>query len=168
MRQISSALTIVLAAASAWAQGKPVCSLLTASDVAAVGATGAGIETTMPMSQGPTKGESLKLCNWRLTNGGLHLSIARVPPGTSRESLTALLNQSYGKLKAKGWTEEKKDFGNISCSAMTPPPGSQDDPATTGCLTETKGMMISIATLSKTKIPMEKAKALVESAAGRL
>src|SRR5436190_21740027 len=128
MRQTTIGLLMIFAAANAHAQGKPVCSLLSASDVAAIGATGAGIETSMPMSQGPTKGESLKMCNWRLTYGGLHLSVARVPPGTSRESLTALLNQSYGMLKAKGWAEEKKDFGNISCSADKPTPVSKDDP----------------------------------------
>jgi hypothetical protein len=37
------------------AQTKPVCSLLTASDVAALGATGQGIPGEMPMTTGPAK-----------------------------------------------------------------------------------------------------------------
>src|SRR5438105_2104741 len=98
MRQIAIGLTIVCAGASAWAQGKPVCTLLTASDVAVLGATGAGIETGLPASQGPTKGETLKMCKWRLANGGLTLSVARIPPGSSREPLAALMNQSFEAL----------------------------------------------------------------------
>ena len=154
--------------AALWAQKKPVCALLTSKEVAAAGATGHGAEDSVAIDDGPTKGERIQLCNWKTADGQISLSIARMPPGISREALIAQLDGTYAKLRAQGWKEEKKQFGTISCSLMTPPASRPDMPITTGCITETKGKVVSIATLGKTRIPMEKAKALVESAGGRL
>ncbi len=133
MRRIGTLLgqLIVFAATNVWTQGKPVCSRLTASDVSAVGATGQGIPGEMPISGGPTKGETMKMCSWRMQAGGLHLSVSKVPPGMSRDAVIAELNKNYVALKAQGWTEEKKDFGGVFCNLMTPPAGKQDMPATT-------------------------------------
>ena len=88
MRNIAMLLSLflTLAVAKVWAQGKPVCSLLTAGDVSAVGATGQGIPGEMPISNGPTKGDTMKLCSWRLPDG-LHVSLAEMPPGMSRDAL---------------------------------------------------------------------------------
>src|SRR5216684_2842048 len=170
MRQITTSmgLLMVFAGTNVWAQGKPLCSLLTASDVSALGAIGPGIESAIPTGNGAAAGDSVKMCNWRLPSGGMHLGVARIPEGAAREALMAKLNESWAALKTRGWTEEKKDFGGISCTAMTPPSGKKDNPYTTACLTITKGMMVSITTLSMARVPMEKVKALVESAAGRL
>ena len=33
----------------------------------------------------------------------------------------AKIKQAFETLKAQGWTEEKKDFGDIHCARMTPP-----------------------------------------------
>ena len=99
---------ILFTVANAGAQGKPVCSLLTASEVGGVGATGEGIPAEMPISEGATEGETMKMCSWRLPAGGLHVSVAPVPPGLSREAVVAELNKHYAALKAQGWTEEKK------------------------------------------------------------
>jgi hypothetical protein len=133
-----------------------------------LGATGPGIESALPAGKGAAAGDTVKMCNWRLPTGGIHLGAGRIPAGASREALMAKVNESWAVLKTRGWTEEKKDFGGISCTAMTPPPGKKDDPYTTACLTTAKGMMVSITTLSGTRVEMEKVKALVESAAGRL
>ena len=110
----------------------------------------------------------MKMCSWRMQAGGLHVSVARVGQGMSRDAVIAELNKNYAALKAQGWTEEKKDFGSVFCNLMTPPAGQQDAPATTSCLAVTKGMMVSAATITKTRVPMEKLKTLVDSAAGRL
>ena len=110
----------------------------------------------------------MKMCSWRMQAGGLHVSVARMPPGMSRDAVLAELNKNYAALKAQGWAEEKKDFGPVSCNLMTPPPGKQADPTTTSCLVIAKGMMLSAATITMTRLPMEKLKALVDSAAGRL
>ena len=159
---------IVFTAANVGAQGKPVCSLLTATDVTAVGATGEGIPGEMAISEGPTKGDTMKMCSWRLQAGGLHVSVAGMPQGMSRDAVVAELNKNYAALKAQGWTEEKRDFGPVSCNLMTPPAGNQDAPTTTSCLVLAKGMMVSAATITKTRMPMEKLRTLVDSAAGRL
>lgn len=163
-------LLIVFTATNVWAQGKPsqVCSLLTSSDISSVGATGQGIEGAMPISEGPSKEDTVKVCSWRMPTGGLHLSIAKIPQGVSRQAFMAKLNESFATLKAQGWTEEKKDFGRVSCELMTPPSGKQGLPVTTGCLAEDKGMAVSIATLGTTRVPMEKVKALVDGATARL
>jgi hypothetical protein len=171
MRRLATVLTLLMmfTAANVWAQEKSqVCSLLTAGDVSSIGGTGQGIEGSMAISEGPTKGDTVRLCSWRMPPGGIHLSLAKMPPEVPRETLIAKLNETYALLKAQGWTETKKDFGRISCDLMTPPAGKQDNPYTTGCFTDTKGMLVSVATLSKTPIPMEKVKTLVESAASRV
>jgi hypothetical protein len=167
MRQITKlfSLMIVFAGANVWAQGKPLCSLLTASDVSALGVTGPGIENAIPMGNG---GDTAKMCNWRMPTGGITLGAARIPEGAAREAFMSKINESWAALKTRGWTEEKKDFGGISCTAMTPPAGKQNNPYTTACLTITKGMMVSVTTLSRARVEMVKVKALVESAAGRL
>jgi hypothetical protein len=170
MRHITTllGLLIVFTAANVGAQAKPVCSLLTAGDVSEIGATGQGIPGEMPTSQGPTKGETMKMCSWRMQDGGLHVSVAKVPAGMSRDVVLAELNKSYDVLKSQGWTEEKKDFGNVTCILVMPPTGKKDDPANTSCLALAKGMMVSAATITKTRVPMEKLKTLVDSASARL
>ncbi len=161
-------LLIVFTTAHLWAQAKPACSLLTSSEVSAIGATGQGIPSDMPMSNGPAKGETMKMCSWRMPTGGIHLSVARMPQGMSLGAAMAKLNETYTTLKTQGWKEEDGDFGGVKCTLFTPPAGKQDAPTTTGCFTAAKGMVVSISTLGKTRIPMEKVKALLDSAAGRL
>jgi len=168
MRQIATVAVIVFASASLFAQGKAVCSLLTATEVSALGATGQGIPGEMPISDGSKKGDTMKMCSWRMNDGGLHLSLATAPPGMSSDAVLDKVNKPYEQLKSQGWKEEKKDFGNVSCILMTPPAGQKDAPANTSCLTVAKGMMVSAATVTRTIVPMSKIKALVESASGRL
>ena len=163
-----ASLLIVFTATNGWAQKKPICALLTASEVATIGGIGKGTEDSRPILDGPTKGESVKLCNWRTATGAIHLSLARVPPGQTREAMLAQLDSTYATLRSQGWKEEKKEFGTIACSLMTPPLARQDVGQTTGCLTQAKGMVVSVATLGKTRVPMEKVKALMDSAIGRL
>jgi len=103
-----------------------------------------------------------------MPTGGMNLSVAKIPQGGSHGAFIAKFNESYAALKDQGWTEEKKDFGRVSCLLMTPPPGKQDLPVTTGCVAEAKGMVVSISTLGSARIPMEKMKGLVEGAAARL
>jgi hypothetical protein len=170
MRQMTIllGLLMMLAAANVWAQAKPVCSLLTANDLSAAGAAGQGVEGSMPFPDGTPKGGVMNLCNWRMPTGGLMLSASKMPPGVSREAIMATLNQSWSELKTKGWTEEKKAFGGVSCFLMTPPAGDKGSPNPTSCTVFTKGMVLSITTMATTRVPMEKVKALVDSAAGRL
>lgn len=158
---------LMLATLDLQAQSKPVCSLLTASDVAAVGATGQGIPGEMPMGAAG-KGATMKMCSWRMKNGGLYLSANPMPPGASRAGIEAQLTKTYQMLTAQGWKQDKKDFGSVSCNMFTPPAGQKDAPANTSCLAAAKGMMVNADVLSTTPIPMEKLKAIVDAALGRL
>lgn len=125
------------------AQSKPVCSLLTASDVSAIGATGQGIPGGMTIPNGPYKGQTMKMCSWRMKEGGLTLSANPMPPGTSRDALATELNKTYELLTSKGWNREKKDFGNMTCNLFTPPAGDKEAPANTSCLTVAKGTLVN-------------------------
>lgn len=169
MRHITLLCVVVIFTASnIQAQSKPVCSLLTATDVSAVGATGEGIPGEMPMTTGAAKGATMKMCSWRMKAGGLHLSANPMPPGASRAAIEAQLTSTYQMLTSKGWKQEKKLFGDVSCTLFTPPAGEKNAPANTSCLTVAKGMLVNADTISVTPIPMEKLKPLVDSASGRL
>jgi hypothetical protein len=96
------------------------------------------------------------------------MSIAKMPPGASREAVMTMLNQAWSDAKAKGWKEEKKEFGGVSCFLMTPPAGDKSAPKPTACTIFTKGSVLSITTMGTTRVEMEKVKVLVDSAAGRL
>jgi hypothetical protein len=158
---------LMFMASNVQGQSKPVCSLLTATDVSAVGATGEGIPGEMPMGNGAKAG-TMKMCSWRMKAGGLHLSANPTPVGASRAAIEAQLTSTYQKLTSKGWKQEKKDFGDVSCTLFIPPAGEKSAPASTSCLTFVKGMLVNADTISVTPISMEKLKPLVDSASGRL
>lgn len=161
---------IALSGARVGAQEKAVCTLLTPGEVSgALGSAKAGVESEMPVPGAP-EGTTVKLCSWPLTNaaGGLHLSASKIPPTISFDSLVAQSFQQYDQLKAKGWTEEKKDFGSVKCVTAKPPAGKPDDPLTTNCMAKGKGMFLGATTLTKTPVTMEKVKALIDSAMARL
>ena len=85
----------------------------------------------------------------------------------ARPSWTTL-NRSWTELKTNGWTEEKKEFGGVSCFLMTPPAGDKGAPRPTSCTVLSKGILLSIVTMGTTRVPIENVKALIDSAAGRL
>jgi hypothetical protein len=158
---------MVFAVADAWAQAGP-CSLLTASEIGAVGAAGQGLNSSMPFADGTAKGGTMNLCQWGTATGGLMLSAAKMPAGLSHEAVMTALNQSWSELETKGWKEEKQQFGTVSCFLMTPPAGDKGAPKPTSCTVFTKGMVLSITTMGMMRVEMEKVKALIDSAVGRL
>jgi hypothetical protein len=171
MRRIGMLLLtlLIFAVATAWAQLKPeqICSLLTASDLGAIGAAGPGIPAEMPMSKDP-KAETMKMCSWRMPSGGIHVSVGKMPPGMTMDLLMAEVTKPYAKLKAQGWTEQKKDSSNMRCSLLTPPAAQHDSPTTTNCLAVAKGMIVSAATVSKVPLAMDKVQVLLDSAIAHL
>lgn len=167
MSRATIGLVAVLAVGNAWAQAVP-CALLTASDISTVGATGPGSSSSMPFADGTASGGTMNLCQWSMATGGLMLSIAKIPASLSREAVTTALNQSWGELKTKGWKEEKQQFGAVSCFLMTPPAGDKKSPNPTSCTVFNKGMVLSITALGTTRVEMEKVKALLDKAVGRL
>jgi len=165
---------LLVCAWNGFAAEQPIaaCSLLTAAEVSnAVGApAGTPQERDTAIPTGPSKGETMHTCTWRIEERDMVvLNVIRAPQGTQREAGFALLNQIFDTLKAQGWTEERKDFSNGRCSIMAPPPSAQDMPLSTGCFAEAKGMSVGVGWMSGQKtIAIEKVKALLDKAIGRL
>jgi hypothetical protein len=96
------------------------------------------------------------------------VNIIPVSQGAQRAEGLAKFKEAFDKLKAKGWTEEKKEFGKSTCVIMTPPSSEKNAPILTSCVTEAKGMGISVGSMSKKKVSMEKVKTLLDKALGRI
>ena len=173
-KQFGAALGILIVFAwSGLARGTEMhtCALLTSGEVvAAVGGTGQSQESNIVIPEGPSKGETLGGCMWAADNQGMvSISMIRAPQGAMREAGLAKLGEAFQRLKAKGWTEEKKEFSNAKCALMTPPASSKKDiPVMTGCFAEAKGMGISVGYMGRTGVPIEKVKTLLDKAIGRL
>jgi hypothetical protein len=103
------------------------------------------------------------------TGRPLH-SIGRQSTGFKQGSRQLLdhMNSMYDMLKGQSWKYEKKDFGNTSCSEVTPPAGAANASPATFCATVVKGMLVMASASSKASIPAEKLKSLAETAAARL
>src|SRR5207302_8101662 len=70
--------------------------------------------------------------------------------------------------KAKGWKRERKEFGDTMCEVYVPPPSVKDELITTGCFTARKDTAVSVAAQSKTAVPVENVRTLIDKATGRL
>ena len=173
-KQFGAGLGILIVFAwSSLAEGKEMhtCALLTSGEVvAAVGGTGQSQESNIVIPEGPSKGETLGGCMWAAYNQGMvSISMIRAPQGAQREAGLAKLRDGFQRLKAKGWTEEKKEFTNAKCALMTPPASPEKDiPVMTGCVAEAKGVAISVGYMGRTSVPIEKVKTLLDKAIGRL
>jgi hypothetical protein len=164
---------LIVFAWSGLAAGKEMhtCALLTSSDVvAAVGGTGQSQESNIVIPEGPSKGETMGGCMWAADNQGMvSISMIRAPQGALREAGLAKLREAFQRLKAKGWTEEKKEFSNAKCALMTPPASSKKDiPVMTGCFAEAKGMGLSVGYMGRTSVPVDTVKTLLDKVIGRL
>ena len=176
MKRALSAGTLALAIAvgsAAYSADQPLraCPLLTAADIgAAVGGTiGQPHEDSMMISEGPAKGQTMAMCNWPTgTQSGISLAVTKGLPGSQREAGLAQFNKSFETLKSQGWSQERKDFPNGACLIMTPPASMKGTPISTGCFAEAKGMGISVGHNGPAKASMDKVKALLDKAIGRL
>src|SRR5262245_55151989 len=88
------------------------CTLLTAAEVTAATGSAVGRSTEMitTIPSGPSQGEKMYGCMWGTADRGMvNISVTRAPKGAQREAGLAKMRQAFDALKAKGWTEEKKD-----------------------------------------------------------
>ena len=163
-------LLLALVPTIALAQKPPAgCPLLTAAEIGA--ATGMKVgdphETSMPTKSGAMSG-----CMWKLGDKGMvNLSVMRAPASKEdREKGLAGLRQVYDGLRAKGWTVTETKFGDMLCSAATPPAAqSNDAPAMTGCISGAKGYALSVGVMGPHfKTPPEKVKSLADDVVKRL
>jgi len=118
MRHITPlCVVLIFVSLSVQAQSKPVCSLLTAADISAVGATGQGTPGEVPTTTGSAKGATMKMCSWRMKAGGLNLSANPMPPGASRAAIEAQLTSTYQMSHQKGGSRTKKT--SATCHALS-------------------------------------------------
>ena len=147
------------------------CSLLTAADInaAIAGKVGEPHRTDMGVSPGAAS-KTMGNCMWKVGDQGM-MAVGVMPAakGAEREAGLAKLNEVYDGLKAKHWTEERQEFSNGWCSVMTPPASEKDTPIMSGCMAEAKGNAIAVTYLDpKQKLALDKAKALLDKAIGRM
>src|SRR2546423_1501269 len=119
-------LLAALLPAVAFAQKPPAgCPLLTAAEIAA--ATGMKVgephETNMAVPSGPSKGQKMSGCMWRLgAQGMVNVSVmAAVGSKEDREKGLAGLRQTYDALRSQGWTVTETKIGAALCNTATPP-----------------------------------------------
>lgn len=140
------------------------CAMLTAEQISAtVGKIGESKEGDMPGKA------HMRACSWSIPSGLFTLSVGKVPDSKlSTRQLLDNINSIYDVLKEQGWKLDKKDFGTMSCSLLTPPAGDANGSPVTSCATVVKGMLVMTSASSKTSIEAEKLKSLAEAAAARL
>src|SRR4029077_19641197 len=100
--------------------------------------------------------------------GMVNLSLVPAAKGASKADGIANMRQGFEKLKAQGWTQERKEFGSVVSPIMTPPAGRETMPLSTGCMGEAKGMAMGIGMAGKKRISMAAVKTLWDQAAKRL
>ena len=149
------------------------CALLTSGEVGSAigeGQVGQSQESDIVIPEGPSKGKTMGVCMWPIHDRQSMVSVNIIPvsQGAQRAEGLAKFKEAFDKLKAKGWTEEKKEFGKSTCVIMTPPSSEKNAPILTSCITEAKGMGISVVSMSKKKVSMEKVKTLLDKALGRI
>src|SRR5262249_380246 len=133
------------------------CALLTAAQIsAAVGSIGESKEGDMPGNG------KMRACSWSIPSGSLTLMVGKASdPNQTRQ----LLNFMF---QGQASTDVTNDSGKTSCSLFTPPEGAANSMPATSCSAVDKGMLVIASASSKTIIPAEKVKSLVEAASARL
>jgi len=148
------------------------CSLLTSGDIETITGSKAREphKNDMVVPGGKEKDQTMLGCMWGVTDQGMiSVALMAAPKGAAREAGLATITHAYDELKAKHWTEEKKDFAGGSCSAMTPPPADKDAPILSQCFAETRGKVVAVAFMSPTKkLSIDETKALLDEAIGRM
>src|SRR5262249_5530258 len=158
--------------ASAAPASTHACGLLTGTEI------GTALDVQAPPSQennvtipeGPSRGQTIAMCAWRIGPRDIfRVSVAPALQGEQRAQGLSALSQSFEAMKADGWREEAKQFGDIRCSTMTPPPAQRDAPLMAGCMGEVRGKAVSISSMSATKhVAIDPMKDLFDKAAARL
>jgi hypothetical protein len=164
--EVAVALLSAVLLPLALAQTDP-CSLLTAADIQT--ATGAkptaGRATSTAAGGAPVAG-----CTWVIPSTGM-VSVATTPAptGAAREAGLARIRAAADALKAKGWAEERKDYGSAKCAVLTPPASEAKAANTAVCFSDVKGSALAVYFMDRAAKPsLDQIKALLDKAAGHL
>ena len=119
---------------------------------------------------GAGKHVTMYACLWpvRSVQGQVALSMALMPPGQDARSL-AKNNAGMDALRAQHYTEEAKDFGNTTCSGMTPPASVKDGVGMFACSAVAHGKIVSVTFISPSKkLSLDQMRVLLDKAVARL
>ncbi len=148
------------------------CALLTQAEIDAAtaqkSAAGHAMDQEIPSAAGPHM--TMYMCLWALAavDGQLVASFGPLPPGETAKSLSKN-NAGMDALRAQNYTEESKDFGETTCSSVTPPAAVKDGAMMSVCTAAIKGKIISVTFMSPTKkISLEQTRELLDKAIARL
>jgi hypothetical protein len=149
--------------------------LLTLDEVSA--AVGGAAELTSASKRGEVAAGSvenprLQVCSWAsasLLGGGVNIDVVpAVEPAAAAHALDVVAFPLEER-RARGWTEERQDFGGVHCSSLSPPQPSNIQPHVTGCVGEVKGAALYVGIASRMGRPtFDLAKRLFDEAAARL
>src|SRR5262245_14682008 len=111
MKTMACAAALILttiARGPAHAADKPLsaCPLLTPAEIAtATGETaGQPHEDSIVISEGPTKGQTMAMCNWPTgTQSNVGVAVTRGLAGAQREAGLAQFGKAFQTLKSQGW-----------------------------------------------------------------
>jgi len=181
MEEVMSARAIsILGTLAAFASGgvlavdtpSVACSLLISSEIEAVTGTKSGAGTPMDMNVPSAQGkqETVYVCLWPIAaqKAQVVVSMGRLPPGQNTQAI-AKKNAGMDALRAKHYSEESRDFGSTTCSAMTPPASEKGGMNMTACTAGAKGRLVSVTFMSPTKkLSIDETKSLLDKAVGRI
>ena len=162
MKSLSAVVGLVLVISAFDVRQKgSACSLLTAAEIGTI----VGAKVGEPQPGGPAAGSG---CMWpvQADRGGLSLSVAPLPPGTTGAAITKK-NAGMDALKGAKYTFVEKDYPNAYCSIASPPASQKDGVYLSSCGGGT-GTVVSVAYMSATKkLTLEQVKALFDKALSR-
>ncbi len=156
-------------------KGYKPCSLLTAAEIeTALGAkVGTPSETDTPYKKGPAQDHDgvLSACSWSGEGRTIFLGVSTAAvTSEGKERGKKAKRDSEENLRKQGMTVERKAFGPVECSILTPGKG-QKAPRGTTCEGEKGPLVYFLSVSTKVElppVPMERLKGLAEKAASRL
>jgi hypothetical protein len=150
------------------------CALLTQAEIeAATGfASGAGnpADQELPASAAdPGQHAMMYTCLWAVpaVHGQLVVGMGPAPAGGDAKTLSRQ-NVGMDALRKQHYTEESKDFGDISCSGMSPPASAAQGLGMSYCGAIVSGKFLSVTSMGPSKrLTLDQVKSLLDKAIRR-
>jgi hypothetical protein len=108
-------------------------------------------------------------CLWSVpaVHGQIVVGMGPAPAGGDAKTLSRQ-NVGMDALRKQQYTEESKDFGDISCSGMSPPASAAQGLSMSYCGAIVSGKFVSVTSMGPSKrIPLDQVKALIDKAIRR-
>ena len=175
LRILACLLIASLGSAAAHAADGPGCPhLLTVDEVAA--AVGSPVKLTTAatngrIAAGPAVNKPIEVCSWQTETKQLGVNIVYVPmlePPARAQGLKAV-EFPLGQLRAMHFSEERRDFGGVHCSSLSPAKAAKVPPLVTGCIGDANGTAVYVGISSHASQPsFDQVKQLYDAVAARM